>query len=48
VRQYDQNQAARRDPPSRACHHADRSATPTRKFETIAIVKIASQLETHF
>jgi hypothetical protein len=38
-----------RDPlsPDRG-YHTDRSATRTRKFGTIAIVKIASQLETHF
>jgi hypothetical protein len=48
VRQQTRNQATS-DPlsPDRG-YHADRSATRTHKFGTIAIVKIASQLETHF
>jgi hypothetical protein len=45
----DQKSGYQRDPlsPDRG-YHADRSATRTHKFGTIAIVKIASQLETHF
>ncbi len=45
----DQKSGYQRDPlsPDRG-YHADRSATRTHKFGTIAIVKIAPQLETPF
>jgi hypothetical protein len=49
VRQQTRNQATSEIRyPQTGVYHADRSATRTHKFGTIAIVKIASQLETHF